>query len=134
MPEDFKYQLSIKLGPNGQDMLNIRANDWNEFSQALDNAVFGSAKIASVGDTVRAVPNVPGQVVETTVAPPAQPHYQPPAAPAAPAEPQGDPNTTCKHGNRVYRTGQSSKGQWAAWFCPAQKGDPTQCEPKWVGR
>ena len=38
---------------------------------------------------------------------------------------------TCNHGARVYKSGTSAKGQWAAWFCPAPTG-PGQCKAVWA--
>ena len=43
-----------------------------------------------------------------------------------------DAAPTCVHGPRTYRTGTSTRGPWAAWFCPTPKGTPGQCEPAWV--
>jgi len=48
------------------------------------------------------------------------------AAQAASSGPPSGPS--CQHGPRVYKTGTSAKGAWTAWFCPAPKGDPTQCK------
>lgn len=38
---------------------------------------------------------------------------------------------TCEHGERVYRSGRSAKGPWAAHFCPLPKDDPFACSPEW---
>lgn len=78
---------------------------------------------------------VPGaRVVEThsvgeVPAPVASP--TPPApAPVSPAG-AGPAGKTCKHGDRVYRTGTSAKGDWTAWFCPQPKGSDDICKPIW---
>lgn len=65
-------------------------------------------------------------------APQAQPAA--PAAPAAPAPqaPAGVETKTCQHGTKVYRTAPpNAPKQWGGWFCPARKGDPSQCSPEW---
>jgi hypothetical protein len=59
--------------------------------------------------------------------------YARPAAPAAPAG--GPPGMTapgCPHGTKTYKTGQSARGAWQAWMCPAAKGTPGQCPPEWI--
>ena len=136
MSDDFRYQLSIKLGPNGQDMLNVRASEWGEFKAALDNVVLGSESIAQVGDHVRAVGVVQPLVQPVPSPPPFAPQQAAPAqfpqAPAPQATP-GDPNQTCHHGARVYKTNKPGAAKvWAAWMCPAGQNDPTRCEPNWV--
>lgn len=52
---------------------------------------------------------------------------QRPSAGPAPAS-----GRTCLHGPMTFRTGTSAKGPWSAYFCPAQKGDPTQCQPQFL--
>ena len=38
----------------------------------------------------------------------------------------------CKHGPLKWLEGQGPKGPWKGWFCPAPKGTPDQCKPKFV--
>lgn len=48
-------------------------------------------------------------------------------------QPAADPSApVCNHGVMVYKTGTSAKGPWKAWFCPAPKGDPSQCKAKFL--
>lgn len=46
----------------------------------------------------------------------------------APTPPPGMTAPQCPHGTKVYRKGESSRGPWQGWFCPAPKGDPSQCK------
>lgn len=47
--------------------------------------------------------------------------------------PASDPSApVCNHGAMQYKTGTSAKGPWKAWFCPAPKGDPSQCKAKFL--
>jgi hypothetical protein len=41
---------------------------------------------------------------------------------------------TCRHGERVHRSGKSARGDWSAWMCPTPKGTPDQCAPEWDER
>lgn len=38
----------------------------------------------------------------------------------------------CKHGPKQYKEGMGAKGKWRAYFCPAPKGTPDQCQPEWI--
>lgn len=38
----------------------------------------------------------------------------------------------CAHGWMVYKTGEKNGKSWAAYMCPAPKGDPNQCKPVWA--
>ncbi|MGL4178294.1 MAG: hypothetical protein ACRCSN_19740 [Dermatophilaceae bacterium] len=76
----------------------------------------------------------------TLTRPAAQATQQPQAqaAPALASAQQGPPAGSppppqCSHGARVYRTGpKKNGGEWKAYFCPAPKGDPSQCDAEWV--
>ncbi|MEU7830333.1 hypothetical protein [Nonomuraea sp. NPDC049129] len=46
--------------------------------------------------------------------------------------PPGVASKSCAHGEMVYRTGNSQKGPWQAYFCSLDKGDPNACKPVWV--
>ncbi|WP_200209071.1 hypothetical protein [Micromonospora coerulea] len=70
----------------------------------------------------------PSTVPATGYAPPAQ--AAPAAAPAG--APPGMTAPSCPHGVKTYKTGQSARGAWQAWMCPARKGDPGQCPPQWI--
>ncbi|MGS2646049.1 hypothetical protein [Streptosporangium sp. G12] len=55
-------------------------------------------------------------------------------APSRPATstPPGQQGKSCAHGEMTYRTGNGTKGPWAGYFCPLQKGDPDQCKAIFV--
>jgi hypothetical protein len=40
----------------------------------------------------------------------------------------------CEHGERTWVTGRSGKGPWQAWMCPADKNDPSKCDPLWANK
>lgn len=40
----------------------------------------------------------------------------------------------CEHGERTWVTGRSGKGPWQAYMCPADKNDPTKCDPLWANK
>jgi hypothetical protein len=40
----------------------------------------------------------------------------------------------CEHGERDWVTGRSGKGPWQAWMCPADKNDPSKCDPLWANK
>lgn len=52
-----------------------------------------------------------------------------PAFAAPQAEPV-DPTKTCKHGQRVLKTGESAKGKWSGWMCPS-RDRADQCKAIW---
>lgn len=51
-------------------------------------------------------------------------------APAKVQEPSEGPD--CDHGERDWVTGNSKFGEWYAWMCPAEKDDPSKCDPIWA--
>jgi len=85
----WNWQLSLKLGRNGQQMLNIRAENWDSFKEALGKLVEdandeeGSRVLEAVGAfepeppsapaiaDVRALPPALAQMAATPAAPPA---------------------------------------------------------------
>lgn len=136
----FTYQLSVKYGPTGDYMLNLRANTEEEFIEVLAAADRQALFIGAVAEDVRAG----GVAAQPVAGPPqvaapvhAQPeaahsYAQPQTAPAA--QPQAStgggycgPNGS--HGPRVRRTGGAGADTWAGWFCPLQKTDPNRCKP-----
>lgn len=71
---------------------------------------------ATPGAAVQAVANSVGGTVQQEQAAPAAGLQSPPS---------------CKHGERVHRSGQGAKGPWEAYFCPTEKGTIGQCDPLW---
>ena len=139
MAEDFKVQVNLKSGPTGQDLFNFRAdsaeelaNHLRDFEQynlpALIEGVRGTLSgAATVGASLPVAPAAP-QPVQA----PAAPGWGVPAQAAAPAAPAANSDHTCQHGARQFKSGVSARGPWQAWFCPAPKGDPTQCKAVFV--
>lgn len=106
----------------------------------LAKAVASAAPIVGGGTAVAApaaaVPAAPLTAVpDLPAAPPAPPASggwgQRPAA--APSFAQAT-TPSCDHGPRTPRSGVGAKGPWKAWFCPAKKGDPTQCQGIFINR
>lgn len=50
---------------------------------------------------------------------------------AAASLPPGVPAMNCDHGQRVYKSGKSAKGEWAGLFCP---NDVKSCSVAWKGK
>lgn len=44
------------------------------------------------------------------------------------SEPSYDDNFDCEHGERTW----VDKGSWRAWMCPADRNDPSKCDPLWA--
>lgn len=53
------------------------------------------------------------------------------SVPAASSSTASD-GPVCKHGPKQYKEGMGAKGKWRAYFCPAPKGTPDQCQPEWI--
>lgn len=124
MSESWAVQASYKFGTNQQSMLNVRADDTDQLKIQLE--------LLSDGEVLTALTHL-GQVLEAGAA------LTPVTSPAAPApqpaqpQPQYQQNQppTCPHGVRKFASGVGAKGPWAAYFCPAPKGDPNACAPDW---
>lgn len=100
MPETFDFQMSYKLGPKGDDMLNVRGGTPNEFADNLREAGELVTIIKDLGEDLRA-PATTGQAVQNLQAgglnptpvlqgqvippQPAQGYSAPPTPPPAPA-------------------------------------------------
>ena len=151
------YSFSMKNQMDQrQPLLTVRGDSALEFADNLEELGLDSAAILAgfgstgvVGATEQAVGNIESgglvpQVQPAAMQPPQQYRQQPvqsaPQQQAAPAQqapwgagasaatPQAP---TCHHGVRTHRTGEGSRGEWAAWFCPSPKGTPDQCDPIW---
>lgn len=138
MSQDFKIQQSVKIN---QDMVNLRADNPDEFKAIAEWTVENAALFVNVQAALAAVPPaLAGNVTKTQVLndAPAQAVQQQggwsqPQQQAAPSF--ANPATAapaCQHGPMVYREGQSAKGPWKAYFCPTPKGTPGQCDAKFL--
>lgn len=132
MSESWAVQASYKFGVGGQNMLNVRGESAEDLSQHLAALADGDVvtSITHLGAVLEAGNNLTPVTSSAAPPPPAAPSnvaqfpQQPPAAPAVQAP-------TCPHGTRLFKRGVGAKGAWAAYFCPAPKGDPSACAPDW---
>lgn len=118
--DGYKFQVSLKYGPNGIGMLNIRASTAEEFAVNLASALETLGANAVLVDAYNA--EFQSAAVQAS---PAQAHSQGGghSSPTSNAE-------MCQHGAMVFRTGSNAKGAWSAWFCPTDKGAQDKCAPK----
>lgn len=138
--DDWTLQVSCKFGPNQQHLLNVRATDAQSLRINLDE-VAGGEVITSLTHLGAVLEAGVALTPVTSAAAPA-PAYQPPQQQWAPEPPQAPPAPgagmtpapPCPHGTRQFKQGVGAKGPWSAYFCPAPKGTPGQCEPQWLGR
>lgn len=144
MSDDFKIQVSYKLGPNSQDMINVRALNGHELNALLEELGAIASSVQSTGDLVRGVAAVTttfpaAQVVQAPAELPANVVQMPnPAAafqqPPTPALTPGADQAPrfCAHGQRVRKEGTTNGRKWVAYFCTLPKGSPGACEAEWV--
>lgn len=134
-----EHAIEVLIPTRQYGNVKIRGNDPAEMVKRLEGAaelgLFELAEMVAARAALAA-----GGLPPTTVAAPAQPAPAPQAAPqpapaaggwgAPPAATPAIP--TCQHGQKVSRSGVSSRGPWTGWFCPAPKGDPSQCKPEFA--
>lgn len=145
MSDDFKIQVSYKLGPNSQDMINVRALNGHELNALLEELGAIASSVQSTGDLVRGVAAVtttfpgaaivgptpaelPANVVQMPN--PAAAFQQPPTPALTPGADQAP--RFCAHGQRVRKEGTTNGRKWVAYFCTLPKGSPGACEAEWV--
>lgn len=147
MSDDFKIQVSYKLGPNSQDMINVRAMDGLELDTLLQQLAAVAPAVTTAGDVIRGVAAVQGAFPGAqAVQQPAQPAQLPSNVvqmpnPAAAFQPPPTPAMTpgadqaprfCAHGQRTRKEGTTNGRKWVAYFCSLPKGAPGACEAEWV--
>ena len=148
MSDSFRVQQNVKIG---NDLINLRADSTEEFTQIAQWAVANAALFVNVQAALTSVPpalapNVAHTQVQqepsafTQLAqqegfgPPqqsqqtgwGQPQQSPPPQFAQPAT----AGPTCQHGPMVHRSGNKNGRDWSGWFCPTPKGTPNQCSPQ----
>lgn len=136
MSQDFKIQQNVKVG---NDLINLRADNVNEFEQIAQWAVANAALFVNVQAALASVPPaLAGNVTSTQVIndAPQQGGWAQPQQTAAPSwsQPDTSQGPACKHGPMVARSGQGAKGPWSGHFCPTPKGTPDQCPPQFARR
>lgn len=122
------------------ELFTVRGDDAESFLNNLAWAATNIGQIVEATNLISATSitnevmhRVPIQATATGVAAASNAWAQPAAPAAPPAFTQASvPAPTCNHGPRTAKSGVGPKGPWRAWFCPAPKGDPTQCEAQWV--
>lgn len=125
MSEDYKVQVSLKVGTNQAGMINLRGNTVGEVDSLLnDTKDLLLPMIAGFEEDAKAIGLIAAAFPGTTGAPFPQSTQLPAVQPAAASNGAG---RGCPHGAMVWRTGDG----WAGWFCPAQRTDPTKCKPQY---
>lgn len=126
MSDDFKYQFSAKFGPNGQNMLNVRAETAEEFKALLADVPV--AELLESGAVLLGGTYVKEALGATAVETAAVPQVPQQSAPA-----QSGVGPACHHGTKVWREAPPGSGKtWKGWFCPSPKGTPDQCKADFV--
>lgn len=153
MSENWLLQQNVKIG---NDLVNIRGGNPDEFRSVAEWVVENAALFVNVQAALNSVPpalaaNVTStQVVNEPV--PSQPQgtwgtgqQQQPAqqnnggwgapqqgAPPQFAQPAPDAAPACRHGQRLWKEGTSKAGKpYRMWACPSSNRQD-QCEPNWV--
>lgn len=129
----FNGQIFTIRGDNDQEFI-INALPWANIPEVKALIDLHVSSDVSVAQSVAQVQQVfPTATVEPTpsVIPP-QTFAPVPPQQAAPAVAVTAP--TCQHGVKVAKKGNGARGEWKGWMCPAQKTDPTQCQPLWVAK
>lgn len=132
MSDNWKLQQNVKVG---QDLINLRGDNPDEFKAVLEWAVENAALFVNVQAALNAVEKVPalaGNVTSTQVQQEQQGGWggqQQQAAPSFANPASAAPS--CRHGERVFREGKSAKGPWKAYFCPSRDRND-QCDAQWV--
>jgi hypothetical protein len=126
MNEEWKLQVSYKIGSS--DMINVRANTADELSVLLEGIGDYSTQIAATNKKLaQAYVVLPLSTTSST------PSITPPVSlpPSPVSEASGTAAPTCKHGARIWRSGNSkTTGKpYAFWACPTLQGTPDQCKP-----
>lgn len=122
--ETYKFQLSMKYGPGGVGMLNVRADTAEEFVTNVEAAVAsvgGAAVLMDAYNTeFQAVSNLANGGFEVNQQQGQQQNRS------------GSSGEICQHGPMTYKEGSSSKGPWKGWFCSLDKNNPNKCQPKFL--
>jgi hypothetical protein len=121
--DDYKLQASFKYGPGLTGMLNVRANDEEEFKDLLGAAADSAASLGIVSSALEEEFKA-AQIVANAFPGTTQVTGQAGAGGAR----------VCPHGPMTYRQSPDGGKSWAGWFCSRQKTDPDRCKPIYDGR
>lgn len=121
MSENYKVQVSYKVGTNMAGMINLRGDSVGEVDMLLGELrELLLPGLAGFEEEAKAIGLIASAFPATTGV------AQQPAQGAA--QPTNGASPTCIHGARVHRSG----ADWQGWFCPAQKDDPSKCKPQYI--
>lgn len=136
--EGYKVQASVKLGRNGQHMLNVRADTVDELLQLMDKlngssafineSVEGLANPDSSPNEAQAVANIQAQFPTTQQI---QPGVIQPQQPQTYGQQPTNPDVCPGHGLPWKPiSGVKNGKQWSGLFCTGpQNGPIPQCKP-----
>lgn len=128
MADEYGAQLSVKFGPNGNSMINVRADDVTALAEEVNRmAELGSVIVASAEDFVANATVVAAFPNTTTVQD---------ARPSQPAQANNSAAPVCAHGVPMkYREGVAAKTgkAYKLWGCTV-KDDPRmpECQAKFL--
>lgn len=123
MAEDWSIQVNFKIG---QDLINVRAADGMELQGLLAELQEAAPAVSETAKSLGAV-QVVSQVLGGQQATPQQAAATPQAQ-----DPGAPPPEFCQHGQMVFKTGTSAKGNaYALHECPIKDAN---CQTKWAKR
>lgn len=121
--ENVKFQVNLKTARQGLHNLYAESADeavaqLQEFQEKVLPEILKTEELLWAGSTVAPL-TVPQQAPVRDI---------PPTRAARPIEGQ-----SCVHGEMVYREAKPGSGKtWKAFFCAAEKNDPTQCKARFL--
>lgn len=132
--ESWAVQQNVKVG---NDLINLRADTSAEFQAIAEWVIENAALFVKVQAALGSVPPALAANVSSV-----QVHDEAPtpqnnggwtATPPQQQAPQGQGAApTCRHGQRVFKSGTSKAGkEYKLWACPSQNRQD-QCEAQWV--
>lgn len=113
MSEEYRIQASYST--RGGLMVNVRHETAEGFIELMEKVAAMGPILDAVGETVNPPKTLNPEEEEATLASVGQ---------AMGGQVVGV-TRTCPHGPMVYKDG----GSWQAYMCPAQRNDPSRCQP-----
>lgn len=125
MTDNYKLQASVKFGPGQIGMLNVRADDAEEYERNLTAATGLVGNLAVLTEALNAEFQAVSVVTQAFPTTTAAPYNQ------APQQAQGGQGV-CPHGQMQYKESQDGGVSWKGHFCVLPKGDPGKCKPRYI--
>ena len=123
MSDDYKVQVSFKIGQHQGGMINVRGNTVAEVDQHIGEVrELLVPSVTGLEEELKAVGLIAAAFPGTTAV--AQQATQPAQRPAQPGNGGAE---VCQHGPMVWKTG----ADWQGWFCQARREDPTRCKARY---